>query len=285
VRLPGGAFTMGRTAAESDEECAALGKECHREIVERSQPAHRVSLAPFFLDVDEVTNEAFIEWMRTLTPRTEEDPDHPAEHIPRFVYDRAGGALVADLHREFGGIEMTSDRRFSLRPGFEKKPVIQVTWDAARAYCTAQGKRLPTEAEWEFAARGTTARLYPWGDAAPTCDGTIFGRDADYACANLPAGPAPVTDGVQDRTPEGIHGLSGNVSEWVEDAFVAPYLPDCGACENPIVQPPTSGAATVRVMRGGAWANTNLSRTSARGRWPQNSPAQFLGFRCAVSAE
>src|SRR5262249_13557242 len=98
-------------------------------------------------------------------------------------------------------------------------------------------------------------------------------------------GPADVGSSPQDRTPEGVVDLAGNVSEWVEDAFLSPFYPDCGSCENPVSEPADGAADVYRVFRGGAWSNTIASRTSARGRWLEAAPGQFLGVRCAASAE
>jgi serine/threonine-protein kinase len=282
ARLAGGTFVMGRTAGEAESECRALGKECRRDLLDRAQPAHEVTVAPFFLDLEETTNDRFARWLGTLSLRIDEDSD---THVKRFVRDTTAGTLLVDLHPDYSGLELGPGERIEVRPGFEGKPVVQITWDAARAYCASQGKRLPTEAEWEYAARGATARAYPWGDDPPSCDGTIFGRADGLPCAHRPRGPSDVTDGPQDRTPEGIHGLSGNVSEWVEDAFVVPYYEDCGHCENPITIEPAqvTPAAAVRVIRGGAWANSVLNRTSARGRWGRYSPGASVGVRCASS--
>jgi formylglycine-generating enzyme required for sulfatase activity len=276
VRLTGGTFTMGRTAAEADAECAAHGSECRKEIFARQQPERTVYVDAFFLDVNEVTNEAFAGWVNGL-PRHIEDAPGQCRRVNAFneavLLSCQGHALW------YRG----DDTRVIVEAGFENRPAVGATWEGARLYCSAQGKRLPTEAEWEFAARGPTARRFPWGNAEPRCEDTVFGRDEGLPCHGLEASPGDVGGSPQDWTPEGVHDLFGNVQEWVEDAFTKPSYPDCGDCRNPVALPPSHGPSEYRVVRGGAWANSIFGGTSARARWIHNSATDALGFRCAFT--
>jgi serine/threonine-protein kinase len=185
----------------------------------------------------------------------------------------------------YGGLEIRPNEKIGVRPGYADRAAVQLTWEAARLYCASRGKRLPTEAEWEFAARNGGSRRFPWGDEEPRCDGVVVARDDGRDCATLPRGPQPVGAGEQDWTPEGVHGLGGNVSEWVEDAFLSPNYPDCGACMDPVERGDSSHPAEFRVFRGGAWANSILTHASARGRWEAASVSASLGVRCAFSAD
>ncbi len=238
-----------------------------------------------------MTSDDFADWL-SIDPNlltVENDPDNPRS--PRWVKNTTGVVLI-DLRAAEGrsaiqwipkvpGVPGPS--RYAPMAGRERRPVVGVTWDGARLYCEAKGKRLPTEAEWEAAARGATARRYPWGDGEPPCDAVVFGRDAEGRCHALPAEPQDVATGSLDETPEGIHGLAGNVSEWVFDAFETPYYGLCGACQDPAVEHAGAGP-DLRILRGGSWGSTILMRTTTRGRWQRTTGSDSLGFRCAAQA-
>ena len=277
---------MGRTAPEADAECTALGVHCRRDVLDREQPAREVKLSPFYLDVNEVTKADFLAWAldRTLVLEFYEDAPSGEPHQLRLVKDRRSGQVLLDFDRGWNWADPQGADRLSLRPEIANEPAVGVSWDAASEYCTHAGKRLPTDAEWEFAARGKTSRRYPWGDAPPTCDGALFGRLDELPCAGMPRGTTDVKGSPQDWTPEGVHDLFGNASEWTQDAYVAPYLPDCGACRDPVVVSPSPEAVDERVTRGASWMLYIFGQTSARARWRRDSVTMGLGFRCAASA-
>ncbi|MEZ4313456.1 MAG: SUMF1/EgtB/PvdO family nonheme iron enzyme [Polyangiaceae bacterium] len=282
VYLPGGTFRMGSTPAEIDAECARLGAGCRRDLIEREQPPREVTLSPFYLDVNEVTNADLAAWLENAAHLLIVEPDPDQDGMLRYVKTREGGLLAVDLYPGQTGIQVR-EGKFEVRPGFERKPAIQVTWDGARLYCSARGKRLPTEAEWEFAARGSVPRRFPWGDDPPRCDGTVFGRAPDGACPDKPAGPQDVGTSPQDRTPEGVLDLGGNVGEWVADQFVLSHYPPCGDCADPKVEEPAPLTDDLRIFRGGSWsAAEQSSRTTTRSRWKRTDLTTGLGFRCAT---
>lgn len=154
-------------------------------------------------------------------------------------------------------------------------PVVGVSWEAARNYCEWRKKRLPTEAEWEKAARGLNGMPYPWGKESPTCAlanfGTCFGGGA------WPVGSAPAGD-----SPFRVHDMAGNVREWVHDWYDPDYYET-----SPTVDPQGPMTGEYKVVRGGAWGQSTLDgvkelRAANRiAAFPPAGIRKDLGFRCA----
>jgi serine/threonine protein kinase len=273
VPVAGGSFLMGSSEDEIAEAfawCRRLTPAgCDLHLYEREAPRRQPFVSSFAIDATEVTNRQFADWLQRI-PRLDIEGD-------RLV--RLGDALLTDLHPAHSGLRLEGGR-IRPREGHEEKPVVQVTWTAARRYCEAQGTRLPTEAEWERAARGRSARRFPWGDDAPTCATSVFGRGPDGPCGAAGAGARDVGTTEADRSEEGVFDLGGNVSEWVEDTF-RPRLPDCPPpCRDPV----TRGPEREKTCRGGNWgALAEMCRGAGRGRRAGDDVSHQIGFRCATS--
>jgi formylglycine-generating enzyme required for sulfatase activity/tRNA A-37 threonylcarbamoyl transferase component Bud32 len=230
VYAPAGEFEMGSTDGDSDE-----------------QPVHAVALDAFWIDRTEVTNAQFAAFLNERGNQSE------------------GGATWLELKEESCLIEWVGGE-FQPESGYADHPVVEVSWYGAAAYCKWAGARLPTEAEWEYAARGPDGHVYPWGDGAPTCELAQF-RDCSgrmVAVGSLPEG-ASWCDALD---------MAGNVWEWVADWY-GDY--PSGRQVNPVG--PSSGY--YRVLRGGSWSNSRGSvRTASRFHYTPDNRSRFVGFRC-----
>ena len=268
----GGSFAMGSEPAEIDAALAycrrTAGAGCRRDLYAREQPVRRVTVSPFLIDRTEATRAGFAAWL-----------DHAPDVAVRGRDVVQGGVRVARLGAESG---LAHGQRFEVI-GDGALPVALVTWEGARRFCAAAGGRLPSEAEWELAARGAGRRRFPWGGDEPRCAGVAVARAPGMPCAAR-KGPAPVASSLQDQTPEGVHDLGGNVAEWVSDAFSDRYTA-CGTCTDPRRE----GSAredTLRVIRGGYFDEWGESaRAAARSRARAGQPSANVGFRCVRDLE
>jgi formylglycine-generating enzyme required for sulfatase activity/predicted Ser/Thr protein kinase len=277
-----GRITVGHGADELDRECAQIGPKCNRKKMQREVPSGVVDVPPFFLDMLEITNEELTEVLNIHVAELVVTDDED-DHYPRYVRFNEGlghgGEPLADLERP-GDVEYTAQRTFRTKAGRERLPTSHVTWYGASLYCRTRGKRLPTEDEWEAAARGRTGRPYPWGASPAHCGGAVLSADGmslmEPGCPETvdarPVGQAP-----QDVTPEGIRDLGGNVAEWTESTYVE---------DNRLMHPDKQGIDVPRTIRGGSWApeSSYLARGTGRTGRPGGTAGKNVGFRCARSA-
>lgn len=303
VLVSGAQFRMGTDA----ELAAATGnwarnmmgcKACTDDLYLRETPSRTVNVDSFYMDVDEVTNQDFAGWLwdqRDVTESRGIIVDEPqrcpggqntceAKTTHEIIAVNVGDLRVIELDLDSNRLYLTrgldwSQGRVKVTPGMEQKPVVNLTWGGANYYCRSKQKRLPTEAEWELAARGKEGRQFPWGNEPPRCGELTLGWRNN--CNIVPRGPAEVGTSRRDTTPIGIHDLGGNVAEWVTDYFRLRYPPCEGNC---IVTTDSTDSreAGRRVVRGGSWSNEpDASRSASRSRWRQNGTAGDIGFRCA----
>ena len=179
-----------------------------------------------------------------------------------------------------------------------RQPKVGVSWYDAVAYCQAKGKHLPTEAQWEKAARGTEGALYPWGDAPATCERAIIRDERGRGCGVRKRGWHPKKGRTWEvgSRPAGVYGLydmAGNSWEWVDDWYSRSYA-DCGDdCGGVDPRGPCGGGAARcprhgwKVVRGGSWywPGEHATAVFRRLHRPSNDPYHHFGFRCAASRE
>jgi formylglycine-generating enzyme required for sulfatase activity len=228
--------------------------------------AHDVAVSRgFYLDRTEVTARAYA---ACVAKRMCSAADHVT--LPPGTGDRWGAASDADAGavdaaaQEAEYVEAWSPR-CSARSGAVDHPVNCVDFAGAEAFCRWAGKRLPTEAEWELAARGTEGRAYPWGAGAPECARACYDKNGSCRAPSLPVATCPAGLYAADRTPDGVFDLGGNVAEWVADAF--------------------AGKPTLRVVRGGSFIDgDDTLRATSRAGAPAALAHVAIGFRCALDA-
>jgi iron(II)-dependent oxidoreductase len=268
VRIPGGTYLIGSPAQHPLANRAAL-------------PEHRIAIKAFRIDRTEVTNAQFAEFMNALPANPtgtalggKVGPDNiaPADRALFLEFSsRPSPYTIIDLDDEDARIGVR-DGRFVPNPGHDDHPVTETTWAGAAAYCRWRGARLPTEVEWEAAARGTAGRPFPWGDAMPTPELAVIG---------LPSGTTvPVGSRPRGATPEGLLDMGGSLLEWTSTLDRPyPYRADDGRED-----PAASGA---RIVRGGNYIfdDTPDKLVSWNRTVAYNNPAtghRQVGFRCAA---
>lgn len=259
LHVPAGSFLMGAEDGEPEADRDEF-------------PQHRVSLDAFWIDRTEVTNAQFRLFVDASGYKTTAEGERAG-----YVFTvTEGWALTAGV-----------DWRHPAGPdsdllGLDQHPVAHVTWYDAQAYCEWAGARLPTEAEWEYAARGPQANRYPWGDAFEGDRLNFCDSNCDFDWADEPyddgyARTAPVGSYPAGASWIGALDMAGNVWEWLQDWDDSNYY-DHSPSRNPAG--PSTG--TSRVLRGGSWSfNSHYVRSADRDFDPPDRRYDDYGFRCA----
>jgi serine/threonine-protein kinase len=255
IYIPAGEFMMGTNDIEAQRILEGNGRQ-YPEV-----PTHNVTLDGFWIDKFEVTTGQYLKCVEA-------------------------GVCEAAAHNNaiFAGSE------YYTSPDYANYPVINVTWYKARAYCEWAGRRLPTEAEWEKAARGTDGRKYTWGndpvsnDVANLCDKNCTARYPNPKFNDGFPETAPVGSFPKGASPYGVMDMAGNVWEWTSSIpNPYPYVATDGREADQDVAYDSKWPE--RVWRGGTWTNGySWLRASLRYRSVANYWNNNLGFRCA-SAE
>ena len=240
VLIPAGEFQMGDLFGEGDND---------------ELPVHTVYLDDFYIDKYEVTNLQYAAFLNSYG---------------RHVDD--SGNLLLDIDDTDCLIEQ-SGGSYVARSGYEDHPVIELGWYGARVYAEFYGKRLPTEAEWEKAARGgLTGKKYPWGDSISHDDANYSGTGGKDRWP----GTSPV--GSFGANSYGLYDMAGNAWEWCSDWYASGYYPN-----SPRTNPTGPSSGYYRVLRGGSWYDDNESNLRCASRYALGPTRvnRHVGFRFA----
>ena len=244
IFIPAGSFTMG-FKIDNEHEWGDMDEE----------PVHQVTLSSYWIDKYEVTSSNFTKFL-----------NENKNEAHRFIEITPSVTVKFD------------DNVYQPREGLENYPVNRVSWFGADAYCKWKEKRLPTEAEWEKAARGTDQRIFPWGNEFPDNSRVTFRRKFSEKGFQVMEPVEGMKNGI---SPFGVHQMAGNVWEWVSDWFDATAYQD----ENRIdPKGPESGIS--KVLRGGNWYyKAYYMRTTYRFNERPDIFKVWQGFRCARQAK
>jgi serine/threonine-protein kinase len=241
VFVPEGDFVMGASVDKLFEACGEFRSDCRQEWFTNTEPEHTVTLDAFWIDETEVTNKMY------------KDCEDAGKCKPPFQSD-------SSTRSSYYG-----------NPKYDEYPVIYVSWYQAEAYCEYAGRRLPTEAEWEKAARGTDGRLFTWGDNRPNRKLLNYGLFAGDT--------TPVKRYPDSVSPYGAFDMLGNAWEWVADWYDETYYKT-----SPSINPPGPEQGKSKVSRGSAWTYYDFDSfvTDRYGNDP-GTTNNIIGFRCARS--
>lgn len=233
--VPAGSFIMGSDTGNPDET-----------------PVHAVSLDGYWMDRTEVTNAMYAKFLNMKGNQLE------------------GGTVWLDLNEPLVWLS-NENGSWQVLPGREDYPVVGVSWYGARAYCEWTGRALPTESQWEYAAKGSEGFRFPWGNKGLDCSYSQFS-----GCGNRPVPAGSLSKGA---SPFGVFELAGNVAEWVNDRYAEDYYE-----QSPLYNPMGPVNGYYRVIRGGDWGSDYIALQTAHRTWAgADEQESNIGFRCALN--
>ncbi|RMG90496.1 MAG: hypothetical protein D6706_19320, partial [Chloroflexi bacterium] len=250
ILIPGGSFMMGA----SDDDFLAGADE---------RPQHLVILNDYYIDKYEVTVAQYAAFLNRLGQH-----ERACNNVDCALTRENVGFTSYLLAQDLGD----GTTQYTPVTGFANYPINHVSWFGAQAYCQSVGARLPTEAEWEYAARGNDGRIYPWGNEPPDQTRAVF---ESLSFDNL----KPVDALPDGASPFGVFGMAGSMWEWVADWYDENYY-----STSPTLNPTGPETGLTRVIRGGAWPNNNHAdriRTTNRSALTPDFISATVGFRCA----
>ncbi|MBX3332211.1 MAG: SUMF1/EgtB/PvdO family nonheme iron enzyme [Nitrospira sp.] len=241
MTIPAGAFLLGSNRVDNDPYGGRT------QFDDTELPQHRVWLDAYEIDRDEVSLGEYLAFLQKQNV-------HPSDELQKLLWH------VITVHSVSGQT-------------LSRWPALYVTWAEANHLCATKHARLPTEAEWEKAARGSEGFLYPWGDATPSSTRAMFGQHHVHEIPIL----AAVDSYEEGKSPYGLHHMAGNIAEWVQDWFgfdYYAYMPERNPSGPPI--------GRYKSVRGGSWKSRRVMlRTATRGGASPDQRAATIGFRCA----
>jgi len=267
IHIPAGEFLRGLSGAQVGS-ILSMCSTCKRDFFLDAMPQEPIYLDEFWIDQNEVTNAQFARFIQETGYVTSAEQQ---THDASYVFNLAHHDFIFDAYASWQHPHGTSSEII----GLDTTPVTQVSWEDANAYCNWAGRRLPTEAEWEKAARGEDGRLFVWGNEPPV------ERFLNY---NLNVrGPRPGGSYSAGASPYGLYDIAGNVWEWVSDYYNETYYQN-SPNQNPAGPPQGEGHS----LRGGSWASEykDMYLLVAAFRFWNRSyvSSDALGFRCAMDA-
>ncbi len=235
VHIPSGDFEMGGSSGNPNEA-----------------PAHIISLDDYWMDATEVTNAMFANFLNAAGNQME------------------GGVTWLDISGPLVWVS-GKDGTWKALAGKDDFPIVGVSWYGAKAYCEWSGRSLPTEAQWEYAAKGVDGLRFPWGDEGPGCD-----RSQYFGCGSRPVEVGGFPFGA---SPFGVYEMAGNVAEWVSDRYAVDYYQ-----QSPRQNPTGPINGYYRVLRGGSWGSTYIGLQTTHRVWAgADTRDSDIGFRCVLN--
>jgi iron(II)-dependent oxidoreductase len=241
VAVREGWFLMGTNLQQGDRSAIAM------QFDDTEQPQRRIWLDTFEIDRDEAS---LSEYLAFLTGQHQS----ASEELQRLIWHMITVHFLPDYV-------------------LARWPALYVTWAEAVEFCRTRGKRLPTEAEWEKAARGSDGNLFPWGNTKPVPGLAMFGQHHVHEIPLV----AATDSGEEGQSPYGARHMAGNIAEWVQDWFGTDYYSTM-----PERNPPGPMSGRYKSLRGGSWkSNPTMLRAATRNGAVPNQRAATIGFRCA----